>query len=64
VQEVPSEDANLVAQYSQAFISGLQGLQQQRHLLVASTAKHYIGYDMEGYIPRAAIQIKLNSKEV
>lgn len=63
VQEVPSEDANLVAQYSQAFISGLQGTyiynnnnssisNSNNHLLVASTAKHYIGYDMEGYIPR------------
>ena len=57
VQEVPSEDANVVAQYSQAFISGLQGTANNtnntnKHLLVASTAKHYIGYDMEGYIPR------------
>jgi hypothetical protein len=51
-QEVPSEDANLVAQYGRAFIGGLQGGGAERHLLVAATAKHWLGYDMEGYIPR------------
>jgi hypothetical protein len=51
-QEVPSEDSLLCAHYGQALIGGLQGGGQHKHLLVAATVKHWIGYDLEGYMPR------------
>lgn len=45
IQEVPSESAGVVSEYATAFISGLQGKggPDPRYLLVASTAKHFVG---------------------
>jgi beta-D-xylosidase 4 len=52
--QVPSEDSTVVSSYAMHFISGLQGKggPDPTHLLAASTAKHFISYDLEGYIPR------------
>ena len=52
--QVPSEDSTVVSHYATNFISGLQGKggPDPRYLLAASTAKHFIAYDLEGFIPR------------
>ena len=53
-QEVPGEDPVAVGQYAASFIRGLQGADgvDKTHLLAASTAKHFLVYDFEGYEPR------------
>jgi beta-D-xylosidase 4 len=57
-QEIPGEDPNLLSSYAASFISGLQGANASdpRYLLVASTAKHFVAYDLEGFIPRVDVQ--------
>ena len=47
-QEVPGEDATLVSAYGSAFVRGVQGEggADPRHLLAATTLKHYIAYDV------------------
>ena len=54
VQEVAGEDAALVAAYGAAVVRGVQGEggADPAHLLAAATLKHWVAYDMEGYIPR------------
>ena len=52
--EVPGEDAALVSAYASAIVRGVQGEggADPAHLLAATTLKHWVAYDMEGYIPR------------
>ena len=40
-----------MSSYSQSIIAGLQS-RNGSHITVAATVKHFIGYDLEGYIPR------------
>ena len=54
---MPGEDPTLVSAYARAYIAGLQGdpstsPPDPRYRLAASTAKHFVAYDLEGYIPR------------
>jgi len=56
-QEVPGEDANVVSAYAVAYISGMQGAPgtappDPRYRLAAATGKHFVAYDLEGFIPR------------
>ena len=53
-QEVASEDAALIGSYGQAIVRGVQGEggSDPGHLLAATTLKHWVAYDLEGYIPR------------
>jgi len=51
---VASEDAALVSAYGAAIVRGVQGEggADPAHLLAATTLKHWVAYDMEGFIPR------------
>jgi hypothetical protein len=53
-QEVPGEDPTLVSAYANAFVRGVQGQggADPARLLAATTLKHWLAYDLEGYIPR------------
>ena len=56
-QEVPGEDVHVVSSYASAFIAGIQGAPSTappdpRYRLAAATSKHFVAYDLEGYIPR------------
>jgi hypothetical protein len=51
-QEVAGEDSTLVSSYGVAFVAGIQAANESSYLLAAATLKHYVGYDLEGYIPR------------
>ena len=53
-QEVPGEDPALVSAYGAAFVRGVQGEggADPARLLAATTLKHWVAYDFEGFIPR------------
>eukprot|EP00054_Salpingoeca_dolichothecata_P016214 m.94675 g.94675 ORF g.94675 m.94675 type:complete len:813 (+) comp21873_c0_seq1:123-2561(+) len=56
IQEVMSEDPTINSEYAKAYISGFQygsnSSNTSGYLLAAATAKHWLAYDLEGYIPR------------
>jgi beta-glucosidase-like glycosyl hydrolase len=55
-QEVPGEDPMLVSTYGFSFVRGLQGgappTGASCSVRAAATLKHWVAYDLEGYIPR------------
>jgi hypothetical protein len=64
-QEVPGECPMLTSEYAAHFIGGAQrgnatttADEDPRYWLSAVTAKHFTMYDMEGYIPRTALDAK------
>ena len=55
-QEVPGEDPLLVSSYGYSYVRGLQGgappSGESCSVLAAGTLKHWVAYDLEGFIPR------------
>ena len=50
--QVPSEAPVHTAAYVAGYSGGLQNGPDPKYLQAASTAKHFLAYDLEGYIPR------------
>ena len=46
-EETVGEDPFLGSQYAYAYVTGLQGGDDQRYLKVAANCKHYVAYDLE-----------------
>lgn len=63
-QECPGEDPFLNSEYGVSFVTGLQG-DDKRFVRVASTLKHFVGYDApENHPSRASFDAKITQQDL